>query len=259
MPDDTRGATEAFEDRVVEDQSAEIRLTYEELAKFKAFLTQSGATEVSIGGHYLVVLDSNALAEMKSVRNELVHWGAPDAAQRSVLVEQLLRLMSVIDEVQAEHADAARPALLKAMLSADIDPIPSATIAQARRLAQQRERLLASGAYTIEALRDLRGDATPSATRTWLTRKRKAGELFTVTHDGAALVPAFQIDREAQPRPELVEVLQALVPAELSAWATWTWFTAGSAWLGGAIPADLLDSEPGRVATAARRFASNAA
>ena len=152
MPDDTRGATEAFEDRVVEDQSAEIRLTYEELAKFKAFLTQSGATEVSIGGHYLVVLDSNALAEMKSVRNELVHWGAPDAAQRSVLVEQLLRLMSVIDEVQAEHADAARPTLLKAMLSADIDPIPSATIAQARRLAQQRERLTASGAYTIEAL-----------------------------------------------------------------------------------------------------------
>jgi hypothetical protein len=55
------------------------------------------------------------------------------------------------------------------------------------------------------------------------------------------------------------EVLEALAPAQLGEWATWSWFTSASPWLGGAVPAEVLTTDPARVAQAASRFASNAA
>ena len=78
------------------------------------------------------------------------------------------------------------------MLTTGIDPLPRAAVEQARRLAGHRQQLLASGAFTTEALRELRRDASRATTRTWISRQRKDGALFTVRHEGIALLPAFQ-------------------------------------------------------------------
>jgi hypothetical protein len=170
-----------------------------------------------------------------------------------------LRLLSAADEMQADLADERRAQLLQAMIVADFDPVPVATLRQAQRLARHREHLLASGAYPIEALAALRGDTAESATRTWLTRRRKRDELFTVTHQNATLVPAFQLDDAGEPLSALRPVLKVLAKAGLSGWELWSWLATPTSWLGGQVPAALLTSSPARVVTAAERFASNLA
>jgi FAD/FMN-containing dehydrogenase len=186
-----------------------------------------------------------------------------DALRIEGLSEERLRLALALllaaERLRAEVADDRRDALVRAMIMADFDPVPEATIRQARRLAEHRERLLASGAYTTEALGRLRGDTSESATRTWLARRRQAGELFSVGHQHGTLVPAFQLDESGEPITTIRPVLRALGGAALDGWSTWTWFTATSTWLGGVPPIDLLAEEPDRVAEAAGRFASNAA
>jgi hypothetical protein len=170
-----------------------------------------------------------------------------------------LSLLEAAEVVRAEEAAGRRSQLLRAMLVADLDPVPAATVTQARRLAEHRERLIASGAHTVASLQRLRGNTSASTTRTWLARRRRSGALFTVSHDGSVLVPAFQFDEGGEPRPEMADVLAALAPLGLSGWALWTWFSSSSPWLDGARPVDWLDRRSEAVATAARRFASNAA
>lgn len=170
-------------------------------------------------------------------------------------LDRMKRLAVEAEKLQAEEAEVHRPALLKAMLAVDFDPVPWATVAQMRRLAEHRGRLLAGGAFTIDALRKLRGDASESSTRTWLARKRKREALFTVTHNGATLLPAFELGPDGEPFPALVNVLQVLNPLRLGDWATWTWFSSTTPWLGGERPAELLGTDPQRVVAAATRFA----
>jgi hypothetical protein len=42
-------------------------------------------------------------------------------------------------------------------------------------------------------------------------------------------------------------------------WALWAWFATPSSWLGGRVPADVLETEPEVVAEAARQRAAAAA
>jgi hypothetical protein len=169
-----------------------------------------------------------------------------------------LALYGVATDLQAEEAATRRPALLQAMLLAGFDPLPKATVEQARHLAQHRDRLVASGPYTITALRELRGDRSLSATRTWLSRQRARHALFTVEQAGT-LLPSFELRVDGSPRPGVQPALARLVESGLDGWARWTWFTAGSPWLGGRAPLDLLDEQPDLVARAARSFVSNLA
>jgi hypothetical protein len=170
-----------------------------------------------------------------------------------------LTLLSAADRLRADSADERRDLLVRAMMVTDFDPVPEATIKQARRLAEHRGKLLASGAYTMAALTRLRGAASESSTRTWLTRRRHGHDLFSVTLEAATLVPAFQLDEAGEPVAGLRAVLRALDDAGIEGWAAWTWFAATSGWLGGRRPIELLATEPDRVAAAARRLASNAA
>lgn len=216
------------------------------------FATHAGHKITVDGEEFVIVRGSDVLCIE-------IDAAAPQSPIAGEQLDRLQRLLAAVAEVQAGEAQNQRGALLKAMMAAGVDPVPAETVAQARRLARQRDRLLATGAYTTLALQALRDDNAASATRTWLARRRAADELFTVTHDGSTLVPAFQLDREGRPRPELAPALRALAPAQLGGWAIWTWFTAGSAWLGGTAPVGLLDTDPERVAVAAERFAANAA
>jgi hypothetical protein len=166
-------------------------------------------------------------------------------------------LLEAAEDLQAEEAERARPQLLRVMSVMHIEPVPDATVRQAKRLAALHDSLLATGYHTVPALRALRGDKSDNATRTWISRRRDAHQLFTVTHEGILIVPAFQLTDESEPRPWLSPVLTALAAAELSGWATWTWLTTPSAWLSGHVPATVAETDPERVVAAAQRFVSN--
>lgn len=169
-----------------------------------------------------------------------------------------LALLAAVEKIQADEADVRRADLVRAMAVVGLDPVPADTVAQARRLARERDRLLASGAYDMPSLQQLRGDSKEATTRAWVSRRRKAGRLLTVSHDGALLVPAFQLGGGAEVRPGLAPVLAALTRAGLSGWAAWTWLTTNTPGLDGEVPADLLGRDPARVARAAESFAAAA-
>ena len=215
---------------------------------------------ITIGGEELVILNARDVIAVANLAGEPPADAKeqPDP-RRAAAINRLEHMLTAVARVQADEAAVNRRNLVRAMMIAEVDPIPAETVAQARRLARQREHLLATGAYTTEAMRELRGDEKSSTTHTWLSRRRKANQLFTVTHDNSTLVPAFQLDDDGRPRKAIAEVLEALAPAQLGEWATWSWFTSGSPWLGGRAPAEVLGGDPARVAQAASRFASNAA
>jgi hypothetical protein len=169
-----------------------------------------------------------------------------------------LALLAAVEQIQADEADLRREDLVRAMAVVGLDPVPADTVAQARRLARERDRLLASGAYDMPALQRLRGDSKEGTTRTWLARRRKAGRVLTVSHDGTVLVPAFQLGADAEVLPTLAPVLAALTTAGLSGWAAWTWLTTATPGLDGDVPADLLARDPARVVRAAESFAAAA-
>ncbi len=139
-----------------------------------------------------------------------------------------------------------------------LDPIPHATVEQARRVAALRARLLATGAVRYEDIAEVR-DAATATVRQSVHRAVKRHQLFTVSHDGKTLIPVFQLDEAFFPRPELRPVLRPLQEAGEDGWALWTWFATPSAWLDGRPPVDVLTERPDDVAEAARRRASNAA
>jgi hypothetical protein len=140
---------------------------------------------------------------------------------------------------------------------AEIDPVPHATVEQARRLAALRASLLRAGTYSTAAIAEAK-DITSNNTRQWISRNRRAGRLFTVTHEGETLVPAFLLDEQFEPRPEAQSAIVPLRAVGEDGWALWAWFATPSSWLGGRVPAELLFSEPGIVAEAARQRAAAA-
>ncbi|MGQ0671083.1 MAG: hypothetical protein ACT4PO_15725 [Actinomycetota bacterium] len=155
-------------------------------------------------------------------------------------------------EARQEVARALGPSL------ADLDPVPYATVEQARRLAALRASLLREGALSTAAIAEARG-ITRNNARQWISRLRKSNRLFTVGHEGETLVPAFLLDEQFQPKPEVSEPIKALREVGEDGWALWAWFVTPSAWLDGRVPAEVLTSDPQRVAEGARQRAASAA
>ena len=174
-------------------------------------------------------------------------------------VRSLLARLVEAGLLQEQRAPGARDRLARTLgpSLADLDPVPRATVEQARRLAGLRTSLMRTGAFTTAALAKARGTSANTA-RQWISRLRRSNRLFTVTHDGEALVPAFLLDAALEPRPEAAEAIAALREAGEDGWALWAWFASPSAWLGGGVPAEVLSDEPGRVVEAARQRAASA-
>ncbi|MCI4674421.1 hypothetical protein [Candidatus Mycolicibacterium alkanivorans] len=182
------------------------------------------------------------------------HLEVRGVSRREVL--EALRLHAEVQVVRAARVAEVRDNLVQTLMAKNVSLIPPASLAQAQRLAAHRDALLATPAYTHESLQQVRGDARESSTRTWLSRRKDARELFTVKHDGRTIIPAFQLDANAEPRPELQPVLQTLIDAGVQSWALWTWLTAPTSLLSGEIPEQLVRSNPQRVLRAAQRFAA---
>lgn len=199
----------------------------------------------------------NAAESAYEVAERADHLEVRGVSRRDV--EEALELIGKVRVLQADHVAATRTDLLRALMARNVTLTPPATLAQAQRLATHRDALLATPAFTHDTLRTLRGDTRASSTRTWLTRRRDNHELFSVTHNGRTLIPAFQLDELGQPRPELQPVLEALAGADITGWSLWTWLTSPTALLSGEIPEQLARRAPARVLRAARRFVSTAA
>ena len=175
-------------------------------------------------------------------------------------VRNVLFRMIQAGQHQGRRAATARQELARTLgpSFADFDLVPDATVRQARRLATLRRSLLAQGALPTTAIAEGRG-MKPSTARTWLSRQRKAHRLFTVNLDGETVVPAFLLDDAFEPRDAARPAIEALRSAGEDGWALWAWFATPSAWLGGQIPADVLATDPGKVAESARRRAAASA
>ncbi|WP_431241016.1 hypothetical protein ACQ86B_28325 (plasmid) [Mycolicibacterium aichiense] len=171
-------------------------------------------------------------------------------------VAAALDLYAKIQAVQADHAAATREQLVHTLMAGNVPLTPPASLAQAQRLAMHRDALLATPVLTHASLRELRGDSRESSTRTSLSRRKDAHEVFTITHHGRTLVPAFQLDDHGEPRAELRPILEALVGGGVQGWSLWTWLTTPASLLSGAVPERLARTAPERVLRAARRFAT---
>jgi hypothetical protein len=172
------------------------------------------------------------------------------------VVYRVLRA-GLLQRQKAQHARRDLAKVLGPSLE-DLDPVPYATVEQARRLAGLRARLLRQGALSTTALADARG-ITANNVRQWVSRNRKAHRLFTVTQEGETLVPAFLLDGALEPRREAQEPIRLLREAGEDGWALWAWFATPSPWIGGRIPAELLATDPRLVAESARQRAASAA
>lgn len=191
---------------------------------------------------------------------DALHGVADDADIPESQVRHLLYRLVQVGLLQERRAPEARRELSRALgpALADLDPVPYATVEQARRLAALRATLLRQGALSTAVVADVKG-ITPNTARQWISRARKAHRLFTVTHDGETLVPAFLLDDQLEPRPEAQDAIRALRDAGEDGWALWAWFAMPSAWLGGRVPAEVLATDPDLVAETARRRAASAA
>lgn len=170
-----------------------------------------------------------------------------------------LELLEKVNAVQADHAAATRENLVHTLMASNVPLTPPVSLAQAQRLATHRDALLATPVFTHGSLHELRGDARESSTRTWLSRRKDAREVFTVNHNGRTVIPAFQLDEHGEPRAELQPVLAELVDAGVRGWSLWTWLTSPTSLLSGGVPEQLARSAPERVLRAAKRFAAGSA
>ncbi len=104
-----------------------------------------------------------------------------------------------------------------------------------RRESRARAALLADGWVDYAAVGRLRG-VSENAARFALHKAAERRAVLLVPHDGATLVPSFQLDPQGQVRDELLTVLEPLMAAGVDPWRTWIWLTSPAALLGGAVP-----------------------
>jgi transposase-like protein len=191
---------------------------------------------------------------------QAVEHVADEAAVPEADVRRMIYRMFQAAVLQGRRTPGARLELAKVLGPSlgQFDPVPFATVEQARRLAALRASLLRDGAWSTAAIAEARG-ITANNARQWVSRHRKAHRIFTVTHEGETLVPAFLLDEELEPRRAAQDPIRLLHEAGEDGWALWAWFATPSAWVGGRIPGALLASEPDLVTQAARQRAAAAA
>jgi hypothetical protein len=189
-----------------------------------------------------------------------VHSVADEIEVSESRIRNLLYRLVGAGLLQERKASEARRELARALEPslADVDPVPHATVEQARRLAALRTALLRGGAFPTSAIARARG-MTPNNARQWISRHRKSNRLFTVTYEGETLVPAFLLDSGLEPKPEIREAIKALREAGEDGWSLWAWFASPSPWLGGRVPIEVLATDPERVAESARQRAASTA
>ena len=198
-----------------------------------------------------------------------VLMGCPEITERGSVVEvegrssedveSALRLFDAASRERRAHVNAFGASLLTAMVSSGLDLAPEPSLAQAKRLAISRARLLEAGVFTHATLGALRGAKSESSVRTWVGRRRNENALFIVKHEGRTIVPAFQLADAGQPRPELQPLIAALAGGGISGWEAWSWLCSPSSLLSGDVPERVAATNPLRALRAAQRHVAQLA
>jgi hypothetical protein len=168
----------------------------------------------------LGLADQLAAAGLPSFERDLggvARWRDPGTGL-PLTAEQLADLDRVL------HQDGDEPA----------HAVPLALV-QLRRKAQVRAALLASAWHGYASLAEVRG-ASENATRFAVHKAAERHALLVVQHEGATLVPAFQLTEDGELRPELGPVLEPLLAARIDPWQVWSWLTQPAGLLGGQVP-----------------------
>lgn len=109
---------------------------------------------------------------------------------------------------------------------------------RARLVTAARAALVESGTAVTTELFARSTGRTPEAARQWLQRRRRSGELITVTFHDRVLIPTFQLTEAFEHDEVAGEIVEFLGVRGMSEWAVWDWFTTPNTWLDGASPAD---------------------
>jgi hypothetical protein len=131
------------------------------------------------------------------------------------------------------------------LTSADLPPLRTDTTAAAQAALANRAyaRLLDSGtavttAQYVAALTE-RGVGEEAA-RTRIKRDRNARRLITLTHEGEAIIPTFQLGRDFEHRRLASDAVHALLAAGYGPWDIWDWAESRNPWLGSRTPGDAI-------------------
>lgn len=142
------------------------------------------------------------------------------------------------DPASSEPLAADRLAELDRMLRAvGDDPAHAVPIAlvRLRRESRVRAELLDGGWLDYAGVAELR-DVSENAARFALHKAAERRTVLLVPHEGATLVPSFQLDGQGQVRTELLAVLEPLLAAGIDPWRAWIWLTTPAGLLGGGVP-----------------------
>ncbi len=143
-----------------------------------------------------------------------------------------------LDPATGEPLSDDRIAELDAVLrSVGDDPAHAVPVelVRLRREARARAALLDGGWVDYAEVGRLRG-VSENAARFALHKAADRRAVLLVQHDGATLVPDFQLGPDGQVRDELLGVLEPLLAAGVDPWRAWIWITSPVALLGGAVP-----------------------
>jgi len=131
------------------------------------------------------------------------------------------------------------------LTAGDLPPLRTDIIAAAQADLANRAYawLLASGTAVtttqyVAALAE-RGVGEQAA-RTRIKRDRKAERLITLSHEGEAIIPTFQLARDFGHRRLAGNAVHALLAAGYGPWDIWDWAESRNPWLGRRTPADAV-------------------
>jgi hypothetical protein len=89
------------------------------------------------------------------------------------------------------------------------------------------------------------------AARARIKRDRDRQRLVTVSHEGEAIIPTFQLEDDFEHRPLAGDVAYALLTAGYSSWDIWDWVETPNPWIGRRTPGDAIRAGDTRVVDAA--------
>lgn len=170
-------------------------------------------------------------------------------------VTEALHLLGEARTIQSSASAALTGSVLRSLVERATEPLltPERMVA-AQRLAAHRAALLDTPWFTHRLLAEVRGNKV-DATRAWVRRHARAGDVFVVVkHAGRTVIPAFQFTDDGQVRNEIAAVTKILRDSAeegLTGWEIWAWWTARTGYLSGEIPLDLVEQNPDRVRRAA--------
>jgi hypothetical protein len=79
-----------------------------------------------------------------------------------------------------------------------------------------------------------------TAARQRIKRDRNRGRLVTVSHEGEAVIPLFQLAEDFEHVEVAGDVVERLTEAGYSPWEVWDWAETPNGWIGRRTPAQVL-------------------